>query len=235
MVFNRNTGLTKQAYKANRTKGTTLLSKPDVSADGQLVVFEFVHDYGNVNNQQTDILVYDHQTSEIETISVTDNGTSFGVNGGPTISANGQFMAFRSNASLVGRGRNSLHNIFVHDRHTNQSSAVSVSSSGGYGNQGSNYPTISANGRFVAFRSNSSDLVDQDKNNVADIFVHDRQTKQTRRISVASDGTESNADSFAPSISENGRFVAFASSVSNLVIGDANGASDIFIHELAPW
>ncbi|MBI5602919.1 MAG: PD40 domain-containing protein, partial [Deltaproteobacteria bacterium] len=104
---------------------------------------------------------------------------------------------------------------------------VSVASDGSQGNDYSNNPSISADGRFVAFRSLASNFVLGDTNGKEDIFVHDRQTGQISRISVTSDGTEGNDHSYSPSISTDGRFVAFTSYASNLVHGDTNGKMDI--------
>ena len=93
-------------------------------------------------------------------------------------------------------------------------------------------PSISADGRFVAFRSSASNLVPGDGNGKDDIFVHDRQTGATERVSIDSAGNEGNGDSYDSSMSANGRFVAFRSDASNLVSGDSNSAADIFVHDL---
>ena len=108
---------------------------------------------------------------------------------------------------------------------------VSVSSDGAQTDDVSFEPSISATGRFVAFSSVATNLVSGDTNGVSDVFVHDRKTGQTTRVSVASDGTEANSFSDAPSISASGRYVAFFSLASNLVSGDTNGTGDIFVHD----
>ncbi len=111
---------------------------------------------------------------------------------------------------------------------------VSVDSAGNEGNGRSSASSISANGRFVAFSSDASNLVPGDTNRVEDVFVHDRKTGITTRVSVDSAGNEGNDGSFARSISANGRFVAFGAFASNLVPGDTNEVEDIFVHESAP-
>jgi Tol biopolymer transport system component len=111
---------------------------------------------------------------------------------------------------------------------------VSVSSGGAQGDDYSSDPVISADGRFVAFYSFASDLVPGDTNNAADVFVRDRQTGKTRRVSVSSGGAQGNALSFGPAISSDGRFVAFESYASNLVPNDTNNAIDVFVRTLAP-
>src|SRR6476469_307286 len=108
---------------------------------------------------------------------------------------------------------------------------VSVDSAGNPGNSPSNYSAISADGRFVAFQSYASNLVPGDTNNKNDIFVRDLSTNTTTRVSVDSAGIPGNNDSFNPSISADGRFVAFAS-FSNLVPEDTNNQSDIFVRDL---
>ena len=91
------------------------------------------------------------------------------------------------------------------------------------------YPVISADGRFVAFSSYASNLVPGDTKGWYDVFVHDRQTGKTRRVSVSSGGAQGNGNSGYPGISADGRFIAFASAASNLVPGDTNNLADIFV------
>ncbi len=95
-------------------------------------------------------------------------------------------------------------------------------------------PAISADGRFVAFHSDATNLVAGDTNGATDVFVHDLQTGTTERVSVDSAGDEANAGSDRPSIDADGGFVAFESSASNLVAGDTNDAPDVFVHERGP-
>ncbi|HLV59106.1 MAG TPA: M36 family metallopeptidase, partial [Natronosporangium sp.] len=101
---------------------------------------------------------------------------------------------------------------------------ASVASNGVEGNGASQRSSVSGDGRYVAFESRSSNLVPGDTNGASDIFVHDRVTGVTERVSVASDGTQANANSFVASISADGRYVAFYSIATNLVPGDTNGA-----------
>ncbi|NMG21975.1 calcium-binding protein, partial [Brasilonema bromeliae SPC951] len=109
---------------------------------------------------------------------------------------------------------------------------VSVADDGTQGNNYSRKPTISADGRFVAFYSAANNLVAGDTNNSSDIFVRDLLTGTTTRVSVADDGTQGNNNSSNPAISADGRFVAFDSTASNLVAGDTNNTSDIFVRDL---
>ncbi|MBP2235261.1 Tol biopolymer transport system component [Sinorhizobium kostiense] len=106
---------------------------------------------------------------------------------------------------------------------------VSVDSAGGQANSGSFESSISADGRYVAFSSNASNLVAGDTNELADVFVHDLQLGTTTRVSVDSAGEDANGSSFQCSISADGRYVTFMSEASNLVAGGTNGIRDIFV------
>jgi Ca2+-binding RTX toxin-like protein/Tol biopolymer transport system component len=201
--------------------------EPSISANGRYVSFSSTDNQliAGDTNGQSDIFVYDQQTGLIERVSVASNGTQTNLGQGsssPSISADGRYVAFASNANnLVEGDTNGKEDIFVHDRQTHTTTRVSVASDGTQLNQSSSAPNISADGRYVAFQSDS---------NWQNIFIHDRQTGETRRVSVASDGTQSNDSSFNPVISADGRSVAFTSDANNLVAGDINDRSDIFVH-----
>ena len=115
---------------------------------------------------------------------------------------------------------------------TGTTTRVSVASDGTQGNGETWDPSISADGHYVAFHSTANNLVSGDTNGNTDVFVHDRQTGQTSRVSVASDGTQGNgASDQKPSISADGRYVAFTSYASNLISGDTNNTWDVFVHD----
>ena len=153
----------------------------------------------------------------------------------PSISGDGRYVAFRSFATnLVPGDTNDRSDIFVHDLETGETTRVSVNSEGVQGNATSRDPSISGGGRFVSFSSSASNLVPGDTNGFNDIFVHDRQTGETVRVSVSSDGGESDAHTFESAISANGRVVAFFTAATNLVPGDTNGVTDVFIHGILP-
>ncbi len=150
----------------------------------------------------------------------------------PSISANGRYVSFRSGATnLVPDDNNGTWDIFVHNRQTGHTELVSVANDGTQSNDNSYYSSISFDGRFVAFSSLASNLIAEDKNETWDVFVHDRETGSTECVSIATDGTHGNNMSYYPSISYDGRYIAFESLASNLVVNDSNSAIDIFIHD----
>jgi hypothetical protein len=148
-------------------------------------------------------------------------------------------VAFESDATnLVGVGNdtNASADVFVHDLQTGTTTRVSVDSAGTEGDLGSSAPSISADGRYVAFQSDATNLVGvgNDTNGSTDIFVHDLQLGTTRRVGVGSTGGQGNGDSSSPSYSADGQYVAFGSLATNLVAGDTNGSPDVFIRESMP-
>ena len=154
--------------------------------------------------------------------------------GGSTfLSADGRYVAFGSDASnLVPGDINAVADVFVHDRITGQTHRVSVDSAGLEGNATSYVPTLSADGRLIAFHSEANNLVAGDTNGVQDIFVHDRSTGQTRRVSQNIFGLQGDRPSEWPFFSADGRFVAFSSRATNLVAGDTNNTNDVFVANL---
>ena len=128
---------------------------------------------------------------------------------------------------------NGTHDVFVHDRKTGATARVSVDSAGDQGNDESYDPAISADGRFVAFFSYADNLVPGDTNGMppTSSFTTARPGRPTR-VSVDSAGDQGNDDSYDPAISADGRFVAFVSYADNLVPGDTNDASDVFVHQV---
>ena len=233
---------------------------PAISTDGRFIAFEsgasnLVSDdtndnctVGNTVVNCPDIFVYDAQKHKIVRVSVASDGTeSNGWSQSPSISGDGQRVAFASAANNLVSDDTSTScpsadnctDIFVHDSMTGQTTRVSVASDGTQANDASLNPVISANGRYVAFTSYANNLVADDTNGEPDVFVHDIQTGETTRVSVASDGTQSNGPSGerAASISANGRFIALDSRADNLVSDDTNdcggwSCADIFVHDL---
>ncbi len=146
------------------------------------------------------------------------------------ISADGRFVAFRSSAdNLVPGDTNANADIFVHDRETGTTERVSLDSNGTQGGRFSDAPAISADGRFVAFYSFASNLVPDDTNGDYDIFIHDRETGTTERLSIDSCGAQTKYSNWQPAVSADGTVVAFGSRAENLVADDTNRHTDIFV------
>ncbi|MEG4277599.1 calcium-binding protein, partial [Microcoleus sp. MON1_C1] len=210
---------------------------PSISANGRFVAFTSVATNlvpGDTNNS-LDIFMRDLSTNTTTRVSVDSAGNQANNGSGDlSISADGRFVAFSSNAAnLVPGDTNNNYDVFVRDLLTNTTTRVSVSSSGEQGFGDSSSPSISADGRFVAFSSSAANLVPGDTNNGDDIFVRDLSTNTTTRVSVDSAGNPGNNRSFASSISADGRRVAFSSSAANLVPGDTNNGADIFVRDLS--
>lgn len=148
------------------------------------------------------------------------------------VSADGRYIVFISGYRFVPEDTNNYMDAFVYDRQTQTTELVSLTSTGTQGNQSVSFPQISADGRYITFVSRATNFVPNDTNNRGDIFLRDRQTNTTERISIASDGTQGNSitDWRAP-ISADGRFVAFSSHSNNLVPGDTNGWFDVFVRD----
>ena len=157
------------------------------------------------------------------------NGSSYHT----TISGTGRFVTFMSLAdNLVPRDSNQQYDIFVRDVSDARTLLVSrPSGTTGFSNGRSSWPAIAAGGRFVAFQSFATNLVDGDHNGHADVFVRDLRGLSTRVVSRAN-GAFGNGDSLDPAISRNGRFIAFQSFAGNLVPGDDNARADVFLRDM---
>jgi Tol biopolymer transport system component len=214
-------------------------ARPVISGDGNLVAFESAASNllpdaligrQSDRNGVRDVFVYNRSSRTTIRVSVASDGTERnGESVRPSISADGRYVAFQSLAAFDPDDGNAKTDVYVHDLRTGTTQRVSVSRDGGDGNGGSYSPSVSADGRFIAFWSNANNLVAGDTNGVADIFVADRTTGRTDRVSVGPDRTQGDGASSDPSISRDGRYVAFWSGADNLVAGDTNGKRDVFV------
>ena len=154
------------------------------------------------------------------------------IGGSLSISADGTIVAFpaRSDAIVPGDA-NGQEDIVVLDLATGSRELATVSSGGQQADSGTYDVVLSADGRFVVFASGADNLVPGDTNHAYDVFVHDRSTGTTRRVSLSSDGAQANDYSFIDDVSADGRFVLFSSYSSDLVPGDTNGRSDVFLRD----
>ena len=145
------------------------------------------------------------------------------------ISGNGRYVAFTSDATnLFFNDDNATTDVLVHDRQTGATTLISVGTGGTTAAGRSITPSISADGRYVAFASSAANLVAGDSNGVGDVFLRDRLSAVTTRVSVATGGGQGSGDSSTPAISGDGHIVAFSSAAPDLVAGDTNARRDAF-------
>jgi hypothetical protein len=235
-VRDRSTGITELASvdsSGNESNGSC--SNSWLSADGGLVAFDSLGSnlVAGDTNGCYDVFVRDRATGVTERVSVDSAGNQANQGGDlATISADGQVVSFSSTSTnLVASDKNNVQDAFVHDRRTGVTERVSVDSADIEGNDTSYARGMSLDGQIVLVTSLASNLVSNDTNRKQDVFVHDRATGMTERVSVDSTGGQSNDHSDGISVSADGRIVAFYSWASNLVSGDTNGVSDVFVHD----
>jgi hypothetical protein len=177
-------------------------------------------------------------------VSIGHDGEATDRSEASSVDAHGRVVGFRSYAAnLVADDWNGLADVFVHDARAALTERVNVSTVGAEADAVTFRGIMSGDGRFVGFRSRARNLVPGDTNDALDVFVHDRLTGETRRISVSSGGAQADARGFdrpsrwsmfmsRPFLSADGRYAAFTSRAPNLVADDRNGKSDVFVHDL---
>ncbi|MGH3115296.1 MAG: TolB family protein, partial [Gaiellaceae bacterium] len=216
-----------QANSSSRT--------PAISADGRYVAFASAANNlvaGDTNGQE-DVFVRDliggtTVRASVDTAGLQGNSSS----NSPAISADGRHVAFGSSATnLVTGDTNAEQDVFVRDLDTSVTERVSISTAGDQGDDLSNFPAISGDGRIVAFQTRAQTLAPGDMNLSYDILYRDRVAGTTSRAAQSSAGEMGSSDSENPSISADGLTIAFESSSSNLVPNDTNLAPDVFVHD----
>lgn len=239
-VRDRVTGITTRvSVGAGAVQADFASQSPSISADGRYVAFQSqaTNLVANDTNGARDIFVYDRTNGAVVRASVTSAGGQVGTcssgcqdSTDPVISGDGRYVVFTSNAAeLVSGGQTQ---VFRRDLVTNQTVLVSAANGGGEGNGDSSNPSVSTDGRYVAFVSTASTLVADDTNGVTDIFVRDMDTNQTLLVSDAPGATLSNGEARQPGISGNGNRVAFISDANTLVADDTNNAADVFVYDI---
>jgi hypothetical protein len=237
-VHDMNTGNTiRVSVDSAGNQGNAGSAISSISPDGRYVAFESLASnlVPGDTNATSDVFMHDTSTGITTRISFDSQGNQGnGHSLRPSVSWGGRYVVFESDATnLVAADYNEKTDVFVHDTTTKITTRVSVSSAGGEGNFSSIAASITPDGRFVVFQSQATNLVPGDTGYLLDVFLRDTATASTRRISVNSAGGQANANSGGPSISADGRFVAFSSEASNLVPNDTNLETDAFIYDTA--
>lgn len=224
---------------------------PDaISGNGRYVVFRTsaTNLQPSCTRGRATLFVRDTVGRTTTVVNVDDTGTNCGESGaeGPTqISDDGRYVSFVSDSTgLVASDRNALRDVFVRDRQQGKTILVAVNTAGESSVGGGSAPSMSGNGQLIVFQACASDLVGNDDNDACDIFVRDIGAGQTRLASINRAGTQSGNNpfdrfsqqfvggAFGPAISLNGRYVAFTSGSTDLVAGDTNKETDLFVRDL---
>jgi len=159
---------------------------------------------------------------------VAGGGEAKGTSYSPALSGDGRSVAFQSGAMNLQAGEATAYSpLYVYDRESGKTTCITLGTDGKPGNGAHFRASLSHEGRFVAFRSYASNLVRGDSNQRLDIFVHNRESKETRRVT-----TDLDDECGDPQISPDGGTVVFWSKASNLVPGDTNKVSDVFMTDL---
>jgi Tol biopolymer transport system component len=213
-------------------------SRPSISYDGRYVAYNSLASNLVISdtNATQDVFLYDRELDITERISVGSDGAQIEQDAftkRPSISADGRYVIFYSNAHALAPdcAAADTFNVYLRDRQAGTTTLLTCGYDGYPANGHSEYPTLSEDGKWAAFHSDASNLVEGDTNNLTDVFLYDIQNQQTFRVSVASDGSQATSYSDLAAISADGRFVGFYSYASNLVEGDTNNTADVFVHD----
>ncbi len=237
-LYDRNTGLTRRVSVRSdgdqATGGTS--SGPAISADGRWITYTSyaTNLVDDDTNGVPDVFLNDRDTGLTRRVSVRSDGdqATGGTSSGPAISADGRWITYTSYATnLVDDDTNGVPDVFLYDRDTGLTRRVSVRSDGVQATGRSGGPAISADGRWITYTSQAADLVANDTNNTYDVFLFDRDTGLTRRVSVSSDGDQATGYTGGTTISADGRWITYGSEAANLVDDDTNGLSDVFLYD----
>lgn len=229
--------------RASSTAGNTQARGGDSShiqffEDGQRVIFESASTnlVANDTNQYNDIFVKNLVTGSISRINTTSNNAQAlgGDSSEARVSINGNYVAFTSLASnIVGSDTNNASDIFLKNLLTNQTTRVSTNATGIEANGNSKQADLSSDATKILFTSSATNLLADDTNTFDDIFYKDITTGVIKNLSVNSSGIQSNGDSWGARFSSDGTRVVFVSNANNLMVGDTNNVSDIFIKDIS--
>ncbi|MDZ4169681.1 MAG: hypothetical protein U1E26_08510 [Coriobacteriia bacterium] len=247
LVFDRLTGVTTLANLNSAGLRAVGASTPSISADGRYVAFEtWSMPIGTDPEELSggNLWVRDRIAGTTTLVSV-DSQLGPGADeiypghgSDPEISGDGRYVVYRSDDNLVVANDTNGNDdddagtdVFVRDLVAGTTTRVSVNSAGGQAiDPYCQAPSISADGRYVAFTSEASNLVANDTNACSDVFVHDRVTGATTRVSLTSSGAQAPQGGGGNSLSSTGRFVAFGAA-DGLVAADTNGEADCYVRD----
>lgn len=208
---------------------------PAISDDGEIIAF--ASDATNLvsgdTNAATDIFIYVRASGAVTRISLTTAGVQGnGTSGSPALSSDGQYVAFASSATnLVSGDTNGVTDIFLRDRDADTTVRISLSSTGAGADGASANPSISDDGSIIAFESAAANITAGDTNSSLDVFTRNTATSTNELISLGSGDVQGDGDSRYPVVSGTGRYIGYQSEATNLVTGDTNSATDIFIRD----
>lgn len=228
--------LARVSVSSNGAQANGPSTVPAISGDGRWITFNSSATnlvVGDTNASQ-DIFLYDRLSKATTRVSVTSSGQqTAGDSFGPAyLSVDGRYIVFITYADLLGTGAfTGSVSGYRYDRTTASVGSLCLLPNGSEG-RGCVAPTLSDDGRYVSFESSGSGLVPGDTNATKDVFVRDMVAATTTRVSVDTAGAQANGYSDGASISGNGQFVAFRSFATNLVPGDTNAATDVFVRDV---
>lgn len=209
-----------------------------ISNDGRYVAFESLSAELALNdtNGLVDVFVRDREGGNTARVSVSNGGMQITGNSRGSISGNGNFVVFTSDGDdAVMSDTNMVQDVFRRDLVSPGTIRVSISDGEMEASGGTSLsPSISDDGNRIGFISGAENLVNDDDNMHNDMFVRDVTAGTTTRVSLTSTGAqqENGGCNETAVISGNGLTVAFGSSADNLIPGDSNGLTDVFVREI---
>lgn len=237
------------AYIRDRQSGTTIRvdvglggAEPDegilalwgISGDARHVLFSSnaTNLVAGDDNGRRGLFLRDRRAGTTTIVSLSDSDQPIDAPQEAAISANGRFIVFTASGAGIAPGPSSARlQVYLRDRQAGTTRLVSVSGTGRPDNRGSGNPFVSDDGQIVAFESRATNLVPADTNNLGDVFVRNLRLGTTTRISVGPGRTQASESSSVAGISADGRLIAFFSEASDIVRGDTNGTSDVFVYD----
>lgn len=218
-----------QKFEALTVSQTVAAQSLSASVDGRLVAYTATES----GRGFSDVFVYDRIKGTSAKVSVSSTGVEAnGESDEPSLSADGRYVAFISEGTNLGGGTTATADVFVHDLELGTTTQVSLNSAGGFPNSPFRSPSLSDDGRFVAFTTSANNIDSTvTSNGKWQIYVRDLKTGINSAVSITNAGLVGDENSLAPSISADGRYVAFKSAATNLVAGDANLYWDIYVHD----